>query len=112
MLDFLAFGNTEGIEHIYQSLGTEQSHNIVFQRDVELGFTGVTLTSGTATQLIVNTSGLMTLSTDNHKTACCLCLFVQLDIRTTARHVGGDGNGSVNTGIGYDFRFQFMEFCI
>ena len=38
-------------------------------------------------QLIVDTAGFMTLSTDDFQTACCLCFFIQLDIRTTACHV-------------------------
>ena len=54
----------------------------------------------------------MTLGTDDFQTACCLCFFIQLDIRTTACHVGCNGNRTVNTGICNNFRFQLVELCV
>ncbi len=50
---------------------TEQTHQIVLQRNIETGFSRISLTSGTSTQLVINTSGLMTLCTDNLQTAGC-----------------------------------------
>ena len=51
----------------------------------------------------------MALGADNLKSSGSPGIVVQLDIRTTARHVGGNGNRAVNTGVGNDFRLQFME---
>ena len=54
----------------------------------------------------------MALGPDNLQAAKGSGLLVQLNIRTTARHVGGNSNGPVDTGVRYDLRLQFMEFCI
>ena len=54
----------------------------------------------------------MTLGTDDLQSAGGSRFIIQLDIRTTACHVGSDGYRTVYTGIGYDLCFQFMEFCI
>ena len=112
MLDFLSFRNAQCIEHADHSFGTEKPHQIVFQRNIELGFTGVALSAGTAAQLIVDTPRLMPLRTDDLQTACRLRLFIQFNIRTTSRHIGRNCNSAVNTGIRYDFRFQLMKFGI
>ncbi len=53
----------------HQLLGAEQTHQIVLQGDVEAGLSRISLTSGTASQLIVDTAGLMTLRTDDLETA-------------------------------------------
>ena len=54
----------------------------------------------------------MTLGTDDLQSAGGSRFIIQLDIRTTACHVGSDGYRTVYTGISYDLCFQFMEFCI
>ena len=54
----------------------------------------------------------MTLRTDDLKAAQCLGFLVQLNIRTTARHVGGNGNRAVDTCVCYDFSLQLMELGI
>src|SRR5699024_11967364 len=51
----------------------------------------------------------LTLRTDDLQTAGLSRHIVQLDIRTTARHVGGDGNGARLSGLSDDLRLQFME---
>ena len=51
----------------------------------------------------------MTLSTDDLKTACRLCFLIQLNIRTTACHVGRDRNSAVLTSLRDDLRFHLME---
>ena len=71
MLNLLSLGDTQRIKHADQTLGTEQSHQIVLQRDVELGFTGISLTSGTSAQLVINTSGFVPLGTDDFQASGC-----------------------------------------
>ena len=66
---FLVFGDLQGVEHIDHTLGTEQAHQVILQRDIEPGFTGIALSSGTAAQLVVDTSGFMPLGTDDLQTA-------------------------------------------
>ena len=61
--------HAELIHHILNSVAAEKSHQIIFQRDEELGLTRVSLTSGTTSQLIVNSSGLMPFRTYYAKSA-------------------------------------------
>ena len=109
MLNLLIFRHAQGVEHTHQTLGSEETHQIVLQRDVETGFSRVSLTTGTSAQLVVDTTGLMTLGTDNLQSACCLGVIVQLDIGTTACHIGSDGNRAMLACQGYDLRLALME---
>ena len=112
MLDLLSFRNAQRIKHGDHSVRTEQAHQIVLQRNIESGFTRITLTTASAAQLVVDTSGLMPLRTDDHKPSCGPGFLIQLDIRTTARHVGCDGNRPVDTGVGYDLGLHLVELRI
>ena len=112
MLNLLILRNTEGIEHIHQHLRTKQTHQIILQGNVEAGFTRISLTSGTAAQLIIDTSGLMAFGSNELKTAQFSGNLIKLDISTTAGHIGSDGNRTVNTSIGYNLRLQLMELRI
>ena len=109
MLNLLIFRHAQGVENAHQTLGSEEAHQIVLQRNVETGFSRISLTSGTSSQLIVNTAGLVALGTDNLQSACFLRVLVQLNIRTTARHVGSDGNCAMLSGKGYDLCLTLME---
>ena len=112
MLDLLAFFNTQFRKYVHQPLGAEQAHQIVFQGNIESGFSRISLTSGTSAQLVINTSGLMSLRTDDLKPACCPCLVIQLDIRTTSGHVGGNRDSIMNTCLCNDLCLHLMEFGI
>ena len=50
-------------------VATEQAHQIVLERQVELGLARIALTARTATQLIVDTAGLMAFGADDGQTA-------------------------------------------
>ena len=54
----------------------------------------------------------MPLRADYKQTAGTLCLLIQLDIGTTACHIGCNGNRIMNTGILDDGCFLFMELRI
>ena len=56
MLDFLIFRNAKGVKHVNQTLGAEKTHQIVLERNIKPGFARVSLTAGTASELIVNPS--------------------------------------------------------
>ena len=51
----------------------------------------------------------MALRSDDLQASHGSRLVIQLDIRTTARHVGGDGDRAVHAGVRHDLRFQLME---
>ena len=54
----------------------------------------------------------MTLCTDDLQTACCPCIVVQLDIRTTSCHVGGNGDRAVESGVSDDRSLLLVVFGI
>ena len=83
---------TKTVHHPGYALAGKQTHQFVFKTHIEHRTTRVALTTGTTTQLPVHTAALMTLSTDDGQTACCLHFGRQLDVGTTTRHVGGDGH--------------------
>ena len=56
VLDLLILLNTKGCEHLHQSLGTEQTHQVILKGNVETGFTRISLSSGTSTELVIDTS--------------------------------------------------------
>ena len=108
MLDFLPLRNAQCVIYTHDTLGTEETHQIVLQRQIELGMSRVTLTSGTSTQLIVDSTGFMTLGTDDLQTAQLRNAFAQLDIRTTAGHVRRNGYASLLTCIRDDLCLKLM----
>ena len=69
MLNLLILRNAEGIKHTHQLLRTEQPHQVIFQGNIESGFTRVSLTSGTSAQLVIDTAGFMALCTDDLQAA-------------------------------------------
>ena len=52
------------------------------------------MTSATATELVINTSRLVTLGAEDAKTAEGFDFVSELNIGTTTSHVGGKGDGS------------------
>ena len=101
-LDTLALLEAELVHHLGDTFRTEETHELVLQRDVEDGGTGVALTAGTTTQLAVHTARLVALGTDDGETASGLDLGAEFDISTTTSHVGGDGHGTWGTLFGLD----------
>ncbi len=119
--------HAEPLHNALHSFAAEQTHQIVFQRNEELGLARVSLTTGTASQLIVDTTGLMPFGTDDAQTAersdffllrGTLCLiFVQQflehfprvqQFRIVAGHkAGGERNLLVGKFLGFHFLFRF-----
>ena len=56
MLNLLILGNTQRSEDLHKSLRAEQTHKVVLQGNVETGFTRISLSSGTSTELVIDTS--------------------------------------------------------
>ena len=93
-LDTFALLESESVHHAGDALRSEQSHELVFQRDIENGATRVALTTGTTTQLTVYATTLVALGTDDGETTGSLHLVGELDVSTTTSHVGSDGHGT------------------
>ena len=112
MLDLLILGHSQGIKHAHQLFRAKQAHQVVFEGNKELGFTWISLSPRTSTELIVDTPRLMTLRANDLKPACFLGSFVQFNIRTTARHIRSNGNCAMHSRLGHDLRLNLMELCI
>ena len=50
-------------------VATEQAHEVVLERQVELGLARIALTAGAAAQLVVDTTGLVALGADDGQAA-------------------------------------------
>src|SRR5262249_12215427 len=67
--DDFALLHPEAVHHAGDAVGAEQAHEIVFERDEELGFTRVALAAGATAQLPVDTPRLVALGADDVQTA-------------------------------------------
>ena len=112
MLNLLTLMNAKCPECAHHLIRAKQPHQVILQGNVELGLTRVTLSAGTATQLVIDPSGLMPLRPDYKKAAGILRLLIQFDIGTTACHIGCNGDRIMNTGILDDGCLLFMELRI
>ena len=104
-------------EGFFQHLGQgtlvgKQPHQIIFQRNIEPGPTGISLTGTTSTQLTVDSTGLMPFGSQYQKPAEFFYAFTQFNIRTTTCHIGGNGHRPFLSSLGNNFRFPLVKFCI
>jgi len=61
---FLAFLQAHAL-HVFDNLvGTEEPHEIVFERDEEMGGAGIALAGAPAPQLAVNSAGFVAFGAD------------------------------------------------
>ncbi len=74
--DRFVFLNAQSLYDRLHPFAAEQTHQIVLQGDAELCLARVSLTSGTTSQLVVYTSGFVTLRTDDAQTAQLYYLFL------------------------------------
>src|SRR5665213_2331548 len=109
MLDHLALLDTHAHHQAGYSFRTEQTHQVILERNKELGRTRVALPACTAAKLAVNPSRLVALGTHNSQTACIFNTRAQLDVCTTAGHIGSDGNRAGFTRFSYDIRFLLVQ---
>ena len=96
------------VEEALDPFASETDHQIVLEGDIEAGETRIALTAGTTAQLVIDTAALVTLGTENGQTAEFPGFGGQLDIGTTAGHVGGDGQRADLACLGDDLRFTGM----
>ncbi len=83
--DRLALLQAEPLQHHVHALGPEDAHQVVLQRQEELGAPGIALAAGRAAQLVVDAAALVALGADDVEAAgrdapCCL----------NDRHLGAD----------------------
>ncbi len=112
MLNHFAFFQAKLIHDAGNALRHKEAHQIVFERNVKLRSTRITLTSGTSAQLSVYTAWLVALGTNDSKASGCFWFWCQLDIRSTTRHVCGNGYGTRLARFSYNLGFALMLLCI
>ena len=61
MLNHFAFFESHAVHDFGHTLGSKQTHQVVFERQVEPGLARVALAPGPAAQLVVDAPGLMAL---------------------------------------------------
>src|SRR5680860_1384270 len=93
-------------------LASEKTHEVIIKRNVETAGPRIPLPTGPATKLIVYPPGLMPLRSQHVQAAPIRYPFPQLDVRTTTRHVRGNGHGTGLTGLFPDGGFTRVVFGI
>ena len=69
MGDRLAFLQAERLQHAVHALGAEDAHQVVVERQVELGAARVALAAGAAAQLVVDAAALVALGAEHVEAA-------------------------------------------
>ena len=134
MDDGLAFLQAQPAQHPVHALGAENAHQIVFERDEELGGAGVALPPGASAELVVDPPALMALGRQHIEAAgldhhllvllhlllnggCAVLalgadqhfhISAELDVGAAPRHVGGDGHGTRLARLRDNGRFLFV----
>ena len=88
MNDRLVLLETELLKHPVELVRAEDAHEVVFERQEELGMTGIALAAGSAAQLVVNAAAFVPLGAENEKPTCAKRFFLQ------PRDLGADLVGS------------------
>ena len=111
VLDGDIFVKAQGVHQVLHALAAENTHQVILKAQEEAGGAGVTLTAGTAAQLVVDTAALVPLCANDEQTACGahlvglgvdgrLILGVQLLKALTCRQNVGIGGLAVAVGFG------------
>ena len=67
--DRLVLLQAELLQHAVELVGAEDAHQVVFERQEELGAAGIALAAGTAAQLVVDAAALMPLGAEHEQAA-------------------------------------------
>ena len=78
MNDGFVFLETKPGQHAVELVGTEDTHQVVFERQEELGMAGIALTAGAAAELVVDAAAFMALRAQHVETAGGERLFLEL----------------------------------
>ena len=117
VLNHLTLLESQFVHDRCDALAGEESHQFVFQRDVEYAGARIALTACTSAQLAVYAPALVTFGADDGQSAGGLHLGRQFDVGTTAGHVGGDGHGTHSvlvllSGQGHDVGLLLVQFGV
>src|SRR5258705_4596972 len=77
------------IHDLSDTFTAKHSHQVIFQCNIELGSTGISLSSRTTTKLSVYPSAIVPFGTNDCKPTCFFYTGTKFDIRTTTSHISG-----------------------
>ncbi len=102
---FLTFGHPQTLHEPHDARPAEQSHQVVFQAEVESAGTRIPLTTGTAPKLVVDSTGFVTLRAYNVQSAGFFDLLVKTkpDVRPIQNLFGLFGSGASHDSVGFLF---------
>ena len=89
MRDGLAFLQAQLLQHAVHAVGAEDAHQVVFERQVELGAAGIALAARAAAQLVVDAPALVPLGAEHVEAARLQRLLLLLG--DVGQHLGGLG---------------------
>ena len=112
VLDRLSLFHADPVHDGGDPLGAENPEEIILEGEIEPRRSHIPLPSRTAAELIVDAAALMPLRPEDMEASQFGHPLAQLDVRSAAGHVRGDGHLPRLTGLGDDLRLPFMIFCI
>ena len=102
VLELLALLEAHALHDLGDALGTEEAHEVVFERDEEVRRTRVALARAAAAQLAVDAARLVALGAQHVQAAQLGDPGAQFDVGAAPGHVGGDGDRALLPGAGHD----------
>ena len=104
--------NTETLHNHRNAIALEDAHKIVFTRYEELSRTWVSLTTTTTTKLIIDTTRIMTCSTNHDETAEFDDALAEFNIGTTTSHVGSESNCTLFASFSNNRSLALVVLCV
>ena len=86
----------------------ESLHQVVFERHVEVGRSGISLAASAAAQLVVDAARLVPLGADDMEATSFAHTGAELDVRPASGHVRGNGHRLRLSGLGDNGGFPLV----
>src|SRR5512133_2188997 len=97
MLEHLV-GSAELLHPARDALAAEETHQVILERDEELGAAGIALTAGAAAQLAIDATRFVALGAENVQSPKFLYTRTELDVGAASGHVRRDRHRSLLPG--------------
>ena len=102
----------EAVHHRDDAIGTEEPHQLIFERDKKDRFAGVTLSTCASAKLSVNTARLVAFGTKDKEPPQFADTCSKLDVGSASRHVCGNGYSPFLACFSHNFRFTIVLFGV
>ena len=109
VLNRFVFFHAELVHDFGNGFGGEQAHQVIFERNVKSRFAGVTLTTRTSAQLVIDSPRFVSLRADNEKPAEFGHAVAEFDVGAATRHIRRNCDGVTLTRVGNNLGFLFVK---